>query len=155
MSNRELPFPADDFSDDFDAVPEWLLGEQEDCIRDADELPFLRPSLRREFIAEVASIDRQRERRRRAVLVTLLLLALAPLWWLAQLWPERAIAQHVPFEMRSHSMLPRDTEESLESLPLSIGGAVQDPDAFKLVDAFSELKQKHAAHIRLGAATSE
>ncbi len=145
MFDRHSPFSPDEFSDDFNAVPDWLLVEQEDAIRNADELPFLRPSLRREFVAELAVIGRQRERRRRAVLVTVMLLALAPLWWLSQLWPERAIAQHVPFELRSREIMPSD--ETFEGLPQSIVGAVRSPDAFKLVDAFSELRQKRSASI--------
>lgn len=128
-------------------LPTWLLAEHEDRIRAADELPFLRPSLRREFISEVTTIDQQRERRRRVVVAMIGMLALVPLWWLAQQWPERAIAQHVPFEMRAHSMVPTDTEASLEILPESLVGAVRNPDAFKLVDAFSELKQQHSVSL--------
>jgi|GEM_PF-3252003 len=141
MSDCNDLFPMDGFDV---PVSTWLLAEHEDRIRDADELPFLRPSLRREFLSQVTTIDRQRERRRRAVVAVVGMLALVPLWWLAQQWPERAIAQHVPFEMRAQRMVPTDTQASLEELPESLVGAVRNPDAFKLVDAFSELKQQHS-----------
>ncbi len=158
MSNSTPFNPDDDFEfepslsnsqfDRFEAESvEQLIAEQEDQIRDADVLPFVRPSLRHEFLAEVATIQRRRELRRRALLTAIAVFSVVPLWWLSQAWPERAVAQHVPIEIREQSMLPKDNEKSLEVLPAEIVGAVRNPDAFKLVDAFTELRLQHSASL--------
>lgn len=156
MSNPSSFTPDDDFEfapsfsnshiDRYQADDaERRMAEQEVLIRSADELPFVRPSLRHEFLAEVATIERRREARRRVLLTAIAVFSVVPLWWLSQAWPERAVAQHVPIEARAQSMLPKDSEKSLEDLPAEIVGAIRNPDAFKLVDAFTELRHQHSA----------
>lgn len=128
-----------------------LCGDQiqqsETRIRDADELPFLRPSLRREMVVGFAAIDRRREWRRRGVLGTAIVLALMPLWWLCQAWPESAVAQHIPFELRDRSTPTSIDEASFQALPAPIVEAVQDGDEFELAAAFAGVRQLHSANL--------
>lgn len=154
MSEFPLRFPPDNFpADNFSFsrvnssaidIESWLLLADEERIRVADNLPAIRPSLRREYFEELVAIEVRRERVRRVCLALLIFAAFLSVAYLPRFQPAPPVALRVPAEARRDQPTAPMSSEASAAMPEPMLAAFRHPDSWKLVDAYSEARQRHS-----------